>query len=116
MINIIYDLVYTLIAPITFWLVIALGQYYQGNNDYKLKVPQRLAKLCGSKTEYVHPGYFCLQLYWWIVWISNVPSLILFPRGEDRGDIFSLSLVTSAIIIFILHIILRFFRRKSDIA
>lgn len=78
----------------------------------RLRVPGWLARLSGSKGQYIDPGLFSLQVFCLIAIIWSIPSGLL-PGNHSPGDVFGMGLLMSIPVVGILFLFLVYLAKKQ---
>ena len=79
----------------------------------KLRVPRWLAKLSGSKTEYVDAGLLSLQVFCLMAMIWALPSGLLHGIYIP-GDVFGIGFLVITFLIMLLFLILVYIAKRRE--
>jgi hypothetical protein len=78
----------------------------------KLQVPKWLAKLSGSKNQYIDPGLFSLQVFCLFAILWAIPSGLL-SNNHSPGDIFGMGLLAFIPVTGVLFLSLVYLAKKK---
>ena len=79
----------------------------------RLRVPEWLARVCGSKTCQIDVGIFCLQVFCFLAFLWSIPSGLL-SGDNPPGDILRLGLLVITVAIVVLFFSLVFLARRQE--
>jgi hypothetical protein len=93
------------------WVLIASAQSSR-TVGLKLRVPRWLARLCGSKTDFIDPGLLSLQILCLLSFLWSIPSGLLYS-DRTPGDIFRIGLLIIVLLIGLIFLFLAYLSNKQ---